>query len=74
MSSDSTNTLSNFDNYNLDIDNVYSKVEKTINITGQYLDIYLSSDDYDSQNTITAGQVMSLELTYKIIQIFLLIM
>ncbi len=60
-----TNTLSNFDNYSLDIDNIYSKVEKTINITGQYLDIYLSSDAYASNNTVTAGQVMTLELTYK---------
>lgn len=60
-----TNTLSNFDNYSLDIDNVYSKVEKTINIAGQYLDMYLSSEPYASDNTVTAGQVITLELTYR---------
>lgn len=64
MSSVSTNTLSNFDNYNLDIDNVYSKVEKNILITGQYLDIELSNDGFYSNN-ITPGQSMIIEMAYR---------
>ncbi len=62
---DATNTLSNFDNYDLNIGNVYSKVEKNIIITGQYLDFYLSSEAYASQNIISPGQTMTLELTYQ---------
>ncbi len=59
-----TNTLSNFDNYNFDISNIYSKVEKNILISGQYLDIDISNDLFSSNN-ISPGQTIIIEMIYR---------
>lgn len=57
--------LSNFDNYYLNIDNVYSKVEKSVLITGQYLDFKISEGKYANESTLTQGEVVTLNLDYK---------
>ena len=58
-------SLNNFDNYNPSLDNVYSKVEKTISIAGQYLDIQITSDGTFGSGTVSANDLIYLELTYK---------
>ncbi|MDQ1281763.1 MAG: hypothetical protein QG630_114 [Patescibacteria group bacterium] len=61
----STTTLNNFDNYNLSLDNIYSKVEKTIFIAGQYLDVDITSDGTSGSGAVSANDLMYLEFTYK---------
>jgi hypothetical protein len=54
--------IGNNDNYNLSLDNIYSKVERRVAISGQYLDISLSSL---LEENISAGELMILDFTYK---------
>ncbi len=61
----STTTLNNFDNYSLSLDNIYSKVEKTISIAGQYLDVNITSDGTSGSGNISASDLIYLEFTYK---------
>ena len=61
----SSSPLNNFDNYNLIIDNVYSKSEKTISIAGQYLDVAITSDGTSGSDTVLASDLLYLEFTYK---------
>lgn len=59
-----TNTEHTFDNLNT-LDNIYSKVEKTVLITGQYLDFFISSDNSNENYTLRPGSNLFLELDYK---------
>lgn len=59
-----TNTTNTFENYNT-LDNVYSKVEKTILVTGQYLDFVLSPSTLGDRDTVLPGSTLTLELDYK---------
>lgn len=61
----SSTTLNNFDNYNLSLDNIYSKVEKTISISGQYLDVDITSDSTSGSDAVSASDLLYLEFTYK---------
>lgn len=61
----SSESLNNFDNYTNVISNVYSKVEKSVLITGQYLDVSISSDNSPVNTPISPGSVVHLEFTYK---------
>jgi len=63
--SSSSTALNNFDNYNLSLDNVYSKVEKSISIAGQYLDVAITSDGTSGSGMVSAGDLIYLEFTYK---------
>lgn len=60
--SSSSISIGNNDNYNLSLDNIYSKVERRVAISGQYLDISLSSL---LEENISAGELMILDFTYK---------
>lgn len=57
-------SLSNFDNYSNAIDNVYSKAEKNVLITGQYLDVSVAFSSLNS-STVRPGESASLEFNYK---------
>lgn len=61
----STSSLSNFDNFNNGIENVYSKLEKTLYISGPYIDIYISSDSTNNSDTVSPGELINIEFTYK---------
>lgn len=61
----SSTSLNNFDNYNLSLDNVYSKVEKTISIAGQYIDVQIISDGTNGSGTVSASDLVYLEFAYK---------
>ncbi len=52
-------------NYHLNIDNIYSKVERSILITGQYMDINISSDNTLPNNIVRSGDFINLEFSYK---------
>lgn len=62
--STATDTPNTFENYNT-LDNVYSKVEKTILITGQYLDFVVNPNISGEKNTVSPGETLNLELDYK---------
>ena len=64
-SKSSTTSLNNFDNYNLSLDNIYSKIEKTISIAGQYLDVEITSDGTYGSGTVSASDLLYVEFTYK---------
>lgn len=59
-----TDTPNTFENYNT-LDNVYSKVEKVVLITGQYLDFFISKDNSNENYTVSPGSNLLLELDYK---------
>ncbi|MEA4910841.1 hypothetical protein SDC9_21651 [bioreactor metagenome] len=59
-----TDTPNTFENYNT-LDNIYSKVEKTILVTGQYLDFFISSDNSTENYTIAPNNSLILELDYR---------
>lgn len=61
----SSTSLNNFDNYNLSLDNVYSKVEKTISIAGQYIDVKITSDGTSGSGTVSPSDLLYIEFTYK---------
>jgi hypothetical protein len=63
--SSASSSLNNFDNYNLSLDNIYSKVEKTISIAGQYLDVQITSDGTSGSGVVSASDLIYLEFTYK---------
>ncbi|MBP9765620.1 MAG: hypothetical protein KBD12_00070 [Candidatus Pacebacteria bacterium] len=61
----STSSLNNFDNYNLSIDNIYSKTEKSITIAGQYLNISIITDSTSGSDKVSQSDLVSLEFIYK---------
>ncbi len=67
--SSSSLALSNFDNYYLNIDNVYSKVERSIDISGQYLDFNIANNSNDlnqgSNTTLNQGEAVILDFNYN---------
>ena len=63
--STSTNNLGNFDNFNLNIENIYSKVEKKIEIDNNYLSLYLEKDNNNFENEIGRRKSLSLFFKYK---------
>ena len=54
-----------FDNYNLNLNNVYAKLEKSILLTSQFLDIQLVDDSTFGKNTVELGESISLNFSYK---------
>lgn len=61
----STNTLANFDNFELNIDNIYSKIEKNVKITGQYLDLSFSEDLFNIPDNFLQNDTINFSLIYK---------
>ena len=61
----STSTLNNFDNYNLSLDNIYTKVEKSISIAGQYLEVSIISDSTSGEDKVSQNDLVFLDLNYK---------
>lgn len=61
--------VGNFDNYNLNIENVYSKIEREVLITGQYLDFNLDNEEvgknYALENSLAQGEMVTLNFTYR---------
>lgn len=64
-STTSSSTLGNYDNFNLSLDNVYSQVEKSILISGQYLDVYITGDSTNGLQTVSPSELITLDFTYK---------
>ncbi|MEN9338419.1 MAG: hypothetical protein RI945_144 [Candidatus Parcubacteria bacterium] len=64
-SSSSSLPINNEDNFNLSLDNIYARVEKVVNITGQYLDASIDSDSSDTNGYLTSGELLSLEINYQ---------
>lgn len=62
--SNQDNSLANFDNFNNIINNVYSKIEKKVLITGQYLDIAMFENSFE-KTSFTAGENIQIQLQYK---------
>lgn len=64
-STTSSSTLGNYDNFNLSLDNIYSQLEKSILISGQYLDISITGDSTNGSQKVSPGELITLDFTYK---------
>ena len=58
----SSSSIGNYDNYNLNIQDVYSQTSKNITISGQYLDVSVDSNNSD---TVLPGELINLDFNYK---------
>lgn len=62
------NTPPGVDSYNgfdLNLQNIYSQVEKKIKISGQYIDLSILSDSINGENTVKPGDLINLDFSYK---------
>ena len=64
-STNSSSTLGNYDNFNLNLDNIYSQTEKDILVSGQYLDIAITGDSSAGSNIVSPSGLLMLDFTYK---------
>ena len=65
ISTTSSSTIGNYDNFNLNLDNIYSQVQKNILISGQYLDLSLTDDSANGSQTVSPSDLIMLDFTYK---------
>ncbi|MEI6352739.1 MAG: hypothetical protein WCO35_02270 [Candidatus Nomurabacteria bacterium] len=64
-STSASSTLGNYDNFNLSLDNIYSQAEKDILVSGQYLDVAITSDSSAGSATVSPNDLLMLDFTYK---------
>lgn len=57
--------VNNFDNYNMSIENIYGSIQKSILLTGQFIDINISDDSTSGRNYIGVGENIGLTFNYK---------